>query len=71
MENIVFYDGYRWVTPEIPLLEGTQRSKLISDGIITEETITPDDLKKYKKARLINALLEFKGQDIDIAQIVW
>ena len=69
--NIVFHDGSRWVTPDTPLLAGTQRHKLIHEGIITEARITPDDLNRFKKARLINALLEFDGEDIDIDQIVW
>ncbi|MBL7112351.1 MAG: aminotransferase class IV [Bacteroidales bacterium] len=69
--NIVFHDGSRWVTPDTPLLAGTQRDKLIHEGIISEASISPDDLKKFKKARLINALLEFDGMDIDIDQIVW
>ena len=69
--NIVFHDGSRWVTPDTPLLAGTQRDKLIHEGIITEASITPDDLNRFKKARLINSLLEFDGEDIDIDQIVW
>jgi len=69
--NIIFYDGSRWLTPDTPLLIGTQRDKLINEGIISEASITPDDLKKFKKARLINALLEFNGEDIEIDQIVW
>ena len=69
--NIVFHDGNRWVTPDTPLLAGTQRDKLIHEGIISEIPIIPDDLKRFKKARLINALLEFDGEDISIDQIVW
>jgi len=69
--NIIFYDGSKWVTPDTPLLAGTQRDKLINEGIISEASIIPEDLKKFKKARLINALLEFNGEDIDIDQIVW
>jgi 4-amino-4-deoxychorismate lyase len=69
--NIAFYDGSGWVTPDTPLLAGTQREKLIHEGILKETPITPDDINQFKKARLINALLEFEGNDIDIDQIVW
>ncbi len=69
--NIAFHDGSVWLTSDTPLLAGTQRDKLIHEGIIFETTITPDDLKKFKSARMINALLEFNGKDIDIDQIVW
>lgn len=54
--NVVFYDGSRWWTPDTPLLVGTQRAKLLDEGKIAMCRITPSDLKKYKKAGLINAM---------------
>ncbi len=55
--NIVFYDGSRWVTPKNPLLKGTRRAALLDAGLITEASITPDDLSNFKEARIINAMI--------------
>jgi len=54
--NPVFFDGEKWWTPNTPLLEGTQRAKLLEENKIFECKITPGDISKYKKAGLINAL---------------
>ena len=58
--NPVFFDGERWWTPDMPLLQGTQRARLLHEGKILTCSITPDDLSKYKKVSLINAM-----QDLD------
>ena len=55
--NIVFFDGEKWVTPSRPLLRGTMRESLLTRNLIEEADITFDDLKKFKEARLINAML--------------
>jgi 4-amino-4-deoxychorismate lyase len=55
--NIVFLNGDKWVTPARPLLRGTMRESLLKRNQIGEENITFDDLKKFKEARLINAML--------------
>jgi 4-amino-4-deoxychorismate lyase len=57
--NILFYDGAEWLTPEVPLLAGTQRQHLLDLGKIKTEKITPNDLHNYHKFMLINAMLEF------------
>lgn len=57
--NIIFFDGKKWVTPAYPLLRGTKRQQLLDEGSISEEEIRPQDLKRYTKAMLINAMLEF------------
>ena len=58
--NIVFYDGSRWVTPKNPLLKGTRRAALLDAGLITEASITPNDLSNFKAARIINAMIELE-----------
>jgi len=55
--NIILYNGSQWVTPAMPLLEGTMRSYLIANRCIYEKDIAVDDLQQYQKARLINAML--------------
>jgi len=54
--NPVFFDGKKWWTPNTPLLPGTQRARLLKEKKIFECRITPDDLKKFNKAGLINAM---------------
>jgi len=58
--NIVFKnkDG-QWLTPNHPLLEGTQREFLLDEGVIEEAEISVADLKHYTHFMLINAMLTF------------
>jgi 4-amino-4-deoxychorismate lyase len=68
--NIVFYDGFHWVTPVNPLLHGTMRSYLLSNGKISEKEIPGNELRHYQKARLINAMLPLdSGLDIELERI--
>jgi 4-amino-4-deoxychorismate lyase len=68
--NIIFFDGSRWVTPASPLLRGTMRQFLLDTGKIREEELTPADLPRFKKCRLINAMTGFDGPEIDVSRIV-
>jgi 4-amino-4-deoxychorismate lyase len=68
--NILFYDGENWVTPSRPLLKGTQRQFLLDQKIIEAAELKADDLKLFKKARLINAMIRFEDElDIQIRNI--
>lgn len=58
--NIVFWDGSKWITPASPLLKGTKREKLLRENIIAEEEIIKSSLKSFKKAVLINAMLDIE-----------
>ncbi len=55
--NVIFDDGKRWVTPANPLLRGTRRQKLIADGTIAEQEVGVEDLGKFKKLILTNAMI--------------
>ncbi len=68
--NIVLQRDGKWFTPEIPLLRGTKREKLLDDGIISVEEITVDEIKYYSKASLINAMLDIGDVVIDIENIL-
>jgi 4-amino-4-deoxychorismate lyase len=57
--NIVFYDGLNWYTPELPLLEGTQRAKLIKEGVIKPKALYISDLPNFQKFRCINAMIHW------------
>ncbi|PTN09566.1 aminotransferase class IV family protein [Mangrovibacterium marinum] len=62
--NLLFFDGHSWLTPASPLLQGTQRQKLLETGHIQEEFITPDDLQSYEKVAIINAFFDLKNMPI-------
>ena len=54
--NPIFFDGESWWAPDTPLLEGTQRAKLLAEGRISQCRITVSDLHRFQKVGLINAL---------------
>jgi 4-amino-4-deoxychorismate lyase len=58
--NVVFYDGTKWVTPSTPLLHGTARTRLLESGTIVADEIRKADLKHFKNAALINAMLDLE-----------
>ena len=55
--NIVFWDGIKWLTPAWPLLAGTMRSKLLQEGKIQTEEIKKSDIRFFKSAKIINAMI--------------
>jgi 4-amino-4-deoxychorismate lyase len=55
--NIVLFDGKDWVTPIYPLLFGTKRAFLLKENKIFEKEIHKEQLKGYKKLKLINAMM--------------
>ncbi|MBN2174028.1 MAG: aminotransferase class IV [Bacteroidales bacterium] len=69
--NIVFWDGHQWKTPTKPLLNGTKRQKLLLEGKMTEAVIGPQDIFRFKKAGIINAMLDFTDDfpEIEIKNI--
>ncbi len=68
--NVLFGDGERWFTPDTPLLPGTQRARLIADGEIEPCRITVNNLPKYKKAGLVNAMWNMQNMpEIAIGKI--
>jgi len=58
--NIVFTDGHGWWTPDTPLLPGTERSRLLEAGMISERRITLSDINAYAGYRLINAMMPWE-----------
>lgn len=57
--NVAFYDGNIWYTPKAPLLRGTQRTDLLSRGIIFEKDIKQEDIFEYSHIMLFNAMIDF------------
>jgi 4-amino-4-deoxychorismate lyase len=54
--NLVFFDGSHWFTPLHPLLEGTCRARLISEGKLLTMNIVFADLPRFLGCKLINAM---------------
>lgn len=69
--NIVFRKNNHWVTPWSALLKGTQRQKLIEHNIIQEDDIRVEDIQTFQSFKLINAMFEFDGDEIDVSNIVF
>jgi 4-amino-4-deoxychorismate lyase len=69
--NIVFRKGKRFYTPWSALLKGTMRQSLLEHEKIQEEEIHKNDIKTFDSFKLINAMLEFEGPEIDVANIVF
>ncbi len=62
--NVIFFDGQNWWTPDSPLLVGTQRARLLSEGKITPCKITVNNISNYKMVGLINAFQDFDEMPI-------
>jgi 4-amino-4-deoxychorismate lyase len=56
--NIAFSDGEAWFTPSKPLLHGTKRSLLIAEKKLIERDITVDDIKNFRHASVLNAMID-------------
>lgn len=60
ISNIAFFDGKDWLTPAKPLLKGTMRAKLIEDNFLKTTDIKYNDIQKFTKFAIINAMMGFK-----------
>lgn len=56
--NIVLENSKGLFTPSTPLLAGIKRQLLIDEGTIIERNIRVDDLHRYLRAYLINAMID-------------
>ncbi len=63
--NIALFDGQQWITPRLPLLFGTQRAYLLENKKIVEQDIPAENIEKFQKIRLFNAMIEFGALEID------
>ena len=68
--NAVFFDGREWFTPAGPLLPGTRRARLLSEGRIREADLRPSDLGRFAAVGPINAMLDLEDVVMDIAGII-
>ncbi|MBI3218089.1 MAG: aminotransferase class IV [Bacteroidetes bacterium] len=68
--NLLFWNGKNWLTPNEPLLRGTQREFLIKTELIKQTTVSISDLRKFEKVKLINSMLEMQGPEIAVSNII-
>ena len=68
--NAVFFDGDEWFTPARPLLMGTRRARLLSEGRIKEAALRPAELGGFIACGPINAMLDLEAVVMDIGSIV-
>jgi 4-amino-4-deoxychorismate lyase len=62
--NLAFYDGESWYTPQIPLLEGTQRAFLLEANKIQVADIITSNLHQYQMVKFINAMMTWEESPI-------
>ncbi len=58
--NVALFDGIHWFTPARPLLEGTQRARLLCEGQLQAADIRPADLSHFTAIKLVNAMLSWE-----------
>lgn len=58
--NIALWSGNKWFTPATPLLFGTTRARLIRDEKLAEQNIRAEELYKFQKLRLFNAMMDIE-----------
>lgn len=68
--NIAFYREGRWFVPDTCLLRGTKRQELLERRMVTEKTITIDDIQLYTRACLLNAMLDLDEVSLPTCDIV-
>jgi len=60
--NIAFYDGKEWLTPKIPLLQGTVREKLLHQNLLRVKNIKSSEIIHFSHFALMNAMIGFQIQ---------
>ena len=66
---MALYDGLQWITPRLPILYGTQRAYLLANRKIVEQDIPVENINKFQKIMLFNAMIEFGELEIDTCNI--
>ena len=61
--NIAFFRDGVWFTPKNPLLKGTTRMRLISEGKLIESDIKVQELRSFSQVALLNAMIGFDVLD--------
>lgn len=67
--NVALWNGSEWHTPDIPLLEGIHRNRLLRSGLLKPRTIRLEDLPDYQFITLFNAMLDFGEVQLPVSAI--
>ncbi len=59
--NLVFFNGQSWFTPDQPLLQGTQREKLLAEAKIKAVRITEEMLFTFEEIGVINVFYDLEN----------
>lgn len=57
--NIALLIEGQWFTPQLPLLPGTTRARLLDEGFLLPAVLTPSDIPKAHKIAIMNAMMGF------------
>lgn len=68
--NVAFFDGNVWISPQTPLLKGTNLSQLVNLGLVQQMDILYYEISKYSRISLFNAMIEFGDLELDISQLI-
>lgn len=69
--NVVFENASGLYTPSICLLAGTKRKQLLDEGIIKQAEIRVEDIQKYNKLHIINAMIDLQDNvKLDIINLL-
>jgi 4-amino-4-deoxychorismate lyase len=69
--NLAFYDGRQWITPDTPLLSGTRRRYLLDAGVLHEAPVRIEDIRRFTKIRLVNAMIPWdESPDLPIGIVM-
>ncbi len=60
--NIALLNSELWFTPRSPLLKGIMREKLIKQNVITIKDININELDRYSKIALFNAMIPWENK---------
>lgn len=63
--NLAFWDGKIWWTPSEPLLSGVRRKALLDQKKLIVADIRVSDIRNFKSASLINAMLDLDEMPIN------
>jgi 4-amino-4-deoxychorismate lyase len=58
--NLAFFDGFKWLTPKKPLLNGTTRQRLLDEGFLSVADIEAKNINNFKQVAIMNALRGFE-----------
>lgn len=70
MANILFKKGNKWFTPRSCLLKGTVRQRLLDEGKIIEQDISPADIYSFEAFQLISSMLQADSDEMAVQGIL-